>query len=319
MCPPPATSLMSMLLPHQILPRVVVPRAVTPLPKAEEKDRTYLVYLIRHGEASHNVLEKAAMQRAKEQAEAQGLSPEQVKERVEQARVAVLTDESLRDASLSAQGRQDAERARRQLNDVVRRHDLSLPCKVLVSPLTRALETADLIFPNHDTIHVREELQERQTGKPCDCRQSSTHLSSRPSFQRFQMGHLRNNSFLQKEDSSSSNDDDSSFEEEGQVNSCSRPWASDSRSNRPPRLDRRLSDPGKAEEDKATLRVRTQKLLGLLDEPSIAVVTHKGYLRELERGTLGQADAKEFDNAEIRVYRIHLDSNRALEKAERVV
>lgn len=329
---PSAHSLVSMFIPRKkalsplrFVPRNPRVRAVTPSPEEVEKERTCLVYLIRHGEASHNVLEKTAQRRAKEQAEAKGLSPEQVQECMEQARIAVLTDESLRDASLSEQGRHDAERARHQLNDLARHHGLSLPSKVLVSPLTRTLETADLIFPSHGAIQVREEIVERKTGKPCDCRRSSTTLSSRPSFRRFQMEALRQTSFLEKEGSScSSNEADSSFDEEeetqpsySKIDPASRRWMSDSRSNRHHILDRRLSDP--TEEDKETLRARTQKLLGLLDEPSIAVVTHKGYLRELERGTLGQTDAKEFGNGEIRVYRIHLDANQTLEKAERVV
>lgn len=340
---PFTSSLMSMVLapatnhssPHQcrLRPRKN-PRVVSPCAKNEEKERTCLVYLIRHGEAEHNVLEKAAKQRAKDQAEANGLSPEQVQECMEQARVAVLTDENLRDANLSVEGREDAERARHRLNDLVELHGLSAPSKVLVSPLSRTLETADLIFPHHDTIQVREEIQERQTGKPCDCRRSSSALATMPPFRRFQMEALRQSSFLSSNQDSScytSSDNDSSSEEEeeegqhhpfsssGKVTSSSHRWKSDCRHDRPHQaLDRRPSDVI-GEEDKATLRVRTQKLLGLLDEPSIAVVTHKGYLRELERGTLGQPDAKEFDNGEIRVYRINLDTNQALEKAERIV
>ena len=85
-------------------------------------------------------------------------------------------------------------------------------------------------------------------------------------------------------------------------------------------VHRTLSEPlQRIEENKAELRERTRKLLALLDEASIAVVTHKGYLRELERGTLGQPNAKEFTNGEIRVYRIHLGANQELAKATRVV
>ncbi len=296
-----------------------------PIEPCYSQEDSYLVYLIRHGEASHNVVEKIAIKRAKQQAEAQGCSPEQVKERMEEARIAVLTDETFRDAQLTNQGRDDAERARHQLQELVRRHALTMPRKVLVSPLTRTLETADIIFPDHEAIYVREEIQERMTGKPCDCRQSTAILSSKRSFQRFQMDALRKSSFLNNDDddSSSSDDNESSSEEENEVprfniSSSSRRCKSDSRSDRPRRMGQRtLSDP--QEEDKASLRLRTQKLLGLLDEPSVAVVTHKGYLRELERGTLGQTDAEEFGNGEIRVYRIHVNADHVLAKAERIV
>ena len=63
-------------------------------------------------------------------------------------------------------------------------------------------------------------------------------------------------------------------------------------------------------EEKDMLRLRTQKVFGLMaatDHHSVCMVTHKGYLRELERGYLGQPDATEFANCEVRVYRVTLD------------
>jgi len=36
------------------------------------------------------------------------------------------------------------------------------------------------------------------------------------------------------------------------------------------------------------------------------LVTHKAFLRELERGPLGQAQAEEFGNSEVRVYDVTL-------------
>ena len=344
--PPRSNSLLSRILSrHVVTPDGKAIRRISSLPCrraarvsprrdtaiAGETPRSYLVYLIRHGEASHNVLEKAAKRRAKEQSEAQGLSPEQVQERMEEARIAVLEDENHRDASLSEQGRHDARETKRRLDELVHLHALPYPTKVLVSPLTRTLETANLIFPNHDTIHVREEIQERKTGKPCDCRQSSRFLLSRPSFRHFQMDSLRQNSFMKAQENCEDDDDDdpvdgvcsddetsSEEEEQSRLLFASRRWNNDARTNRTHQAFRRaLSDP--VEEDRATLRERTRKLLGLLDEPSIAVVTHKGYLRELERGTLGQPHTQEFDNGEIRVYRVYLDASRELEKAERVV
>eukprot|EP00429_Kryptoperidinium_foliaceum_P000478 CAMPEP_0176009410 /NCGR_PEP_ID=MMETSP0120_2-20121206/4236_1 /TAXON_ID=160619 /ORGANISM="Kryptoperidinium foliaceum, Strain CCMP 1326" /LENGTH=196 /DNA_ID=CAMNT_0017342205 /DNA_START=233 /DNA_END=820 /DNA_ORIENTATION=+ len=128
----------------KLLPRIVTPekpmvqKLLRTFPKIHGSDSlletkpstsidSCLVYLIRHGEASHNVLEKKAQQQAKEEAEAEGLPPSEVEERMEAARVAVLCDESLRDASLSEQGRQDARRARRELEDIICKKGLSRP------------------------------------------------------------------------------------------------------------------------------------------------------------------------------------------------
>jgi len=66
-------------------------------------------------------------------------------------------------------------------------------------------------------------------------------------------------------------------------------------------------------EDKSMLRERTKKLFHLLaetDSRSICLIGHKGYLRELERGPLGNADAELFRNCEVRVYRLELDTGR---------
>lgn len=76
------------------------------------------------------------------------------------------------------------------------------------------------------------------------------------------------------------------------------------------------------QEDKEELRKRTERLfvlLGETDQTSIAVVIHKGYLRELERGPLGQTNAKEFKNCEIRAYNVTVSlTDHRLIKAERV-
>jgi len=42
-------------------------------------------------------------------------------------------------------------------------------------------------------------------------------------------------------------------------------------------------------------------------------VTHKGFLRELERGSLGQEHAVEFGNCELRVYEVHWKSDGEVE------
>jgi hypothetical protein len=41
-----------------------------------------------------------------------------------------------------------------------------------------------------------------------------------------------------------------------------------------------------------------------LYQKAIAAMTHKGYLRELERGLFGMEDAMEFDNYEICLYKL---------------
>ena len=158
-----------------------------------KQEQTYTVFLIRHGEASHNVKEKAAMQKALNQAIAEGLSPdcEETKLRMERARMAVLYDDRLFDAPLSRRGSQEAKAGSNQFKELIREHRLPPPREVLVSPLTRALETANRIFPEHDNIHVREELRERCTGKPPDTRSPSGRLRSRRSFQRFSMDRLQ--------------------------------------------------------------------------------------------------------------------------------
>jgi len=64
-------------------------------------------------------------------------------------------------------------------------------------------------------------------------------------------------------------------------------------------------------EDKTMLRERTKKLfdmLSLTTSRSICLIGHKGYLRELERGPLGQTDAELFRNCEVRVYRLELET-----------
>jgi broad specificity phosphatase PhoE len=64
-------------------------------------------------------------------------------------------------------------------------------------------------------------------------------------------------------------------------------------------------------EDKDMLRERTKKLfdmLSLTNSRSICLIGHKGYLRELERGPLGQTDAELFRNCEVRVYRLELET-----------
>ena len=74
------------------------------------------------------------------------------------------------------------------------------------------------------------------------------------------------------------------------------------------RIERRVRT-----EEKADVRARAQRLLELLAHDAslaahdtLAIVTHKGWLREFERGPLGRPHAAEFGNCEVRVFRIAL-------------
>lgn len=250
--------------------------------------RPRTLYFIRHGEALHNILEKKAMAKARVDAAEEGLALdcEETLRRVEEARKGVLNDEKLLDAPLSKAGEQEAEGARVAVERLVQEKGLPSPTEVLVSPLHRALQTADIVFPDHDNIHVREEVQERLTGKACDTRSPSEDLIRRGRFHRFSMTRLheasmRRNSLTEEDD-----------------------------------------DGNPLVENKYQLRERTRKLFDLIaesDHKVLAVVTHKGFLRELERGPFGNADATEFSNCEVRVYQASFTAGgEDVEKAQRV-
>jgi broad specificity phosphatase PhoE len=259
----------------------------------EEKSPLDLtLFLIRHGEASHNVLEKMAKEEALQQALSEGLKADDdlTKERMELARQRVLLDDNLFDAPLSDLGKEEASRARDALASLSNAQNLPFPEEILVSPLTRTLETANLVFPYHANVHVREELRERCTGKPPDTRSPTDQLRSRISFSRFSMDRLEE------------------MAESAALHHSQQHW-----------------EKQKKEENKSMLRERTRQLFRLLAEcpptqKSIAVVTHKAYLRELERGPFGNPESPEFKNGEIRVYKIRLHpETKFIEHAERIV
>lgn len=131
--------------------------------------RRRTLYLIRHGEAEHNVLEKQAQDQAKQEAETLGLSPDETWERMEEARKAVLLDAGLRDAALTDQGRQQAREAAARLEQIVAEGKAHPPTEAMCSPLSRCLETCQIILENYEIqAHIRNELQERQTLYPPD-------------------------------------------------------------------------------------------------------------------------------------------------------
>lgn len=222
---------------------------------------TKTVFLVRHGEALHNVAEKAAQRQAATDALACGYEKgcEEFKKLVESARCDVLEDEKYRDAGLSEKGEAEALLARLRLETVAKELKLPYPASLQVSPLRRTLQTAALLFPMHPDVQVVQLLRERRTSRPCDERSSVHDLIGTPMF-----SHM-------------------SFDEVPQEDTC-------------PEM-----------EDNVMLRERTNDLVRSLfesDEEVLCLVTHKAVLRELERGTLGRAEASEFDTCEVRVYEL---------------
>ena len=131
--------------------------------------RRRTLYLIRHGEAEHNVLEAAAQKKAKEEAEALNLSEEEIYERMETARKSVLNDISLRDAKLTDKGRQQARVACDRLRELIESGQIHHPTEAMVSPLSRCLETCKILLDDADfKAHIRPEIAERRTLYPPD-------------------------------------------------------------------------------------------------------------------------------------------------------
>lgn len=230
------------------------------------------LYLVRHGEALHNIQEREVNRLVQAAASQQGMgksSPE-VKAAAEKMRKLVLEDEAFRDAPLSPDGKVGALAAQAELNRLSGK-GFSPPTCVLVSPLERTLQTAALIFPSHPNTHVVEALRERRTGLPCDERKAAIEVSARKTFCHMSFNHLK----------------ESDLEED--------------RFNMYP-----------AHEDAPHLRQRTSAFLETLrslKDNVLAVVTHKAFLRELERGPLGNPSAKEFENCEVRVYDVALPAD----------
>lgn len=265
--------------------------------------RTYTLFLIRHGEASHNIEEKIASARAKDEAIQDGLSQDdsEVLRRIEEARVKVLNDPRLFDAPLTDRGKDEALQCRTKLRSLGEK--FSRPTQVLVSPLQRALQTADLAFPDHTNIHVREELRERITGHACDSRNHTHTLRKRKSFKRFSMRRLQLGSiFLRRSMPPAVSND---VTEDGDIVKLDAASAANA-------VQLMSSAPTvNAAEDSIKLRERTKLLFDMLlehEETSIAVVSHKAYLRELERGQFGMTDSPLFGNCEVRVYEVRIST-----------
>ena len=229
--------------------------------------RRRTLYLIRHGEAAHNVLEARAQQVAKEEAERLGLSPEETADRMEEARKSVLVDESLLDAPLTEKGREQAKGVAKELQHIMEEGIIHPPTECMSSPLSRCLETTKIVLENSSiNAHIRPELAERKTQFPPDTpRPLEDLLRLTRDDDRFVISHLEE---LSREKA----------EHEAMVR-----------------------------ESKEMLRDRAAQMFDLLMEMEhrhILVVSHKGFLRELERGLLEIPDSPLFGNCELRIYRV---------------
>ena len=253
-----------------------------------KRPRCVTLYAVRHGEAIHNIREKEAKNEAEAAilAENSRCSKEEVTEAKEASRQVALHDPGLHDAPLSDAGKAGALEVREIIQTLIT-SGLPKPTLVLTSPLQRALQTTALLFPSHDNVRVREELRERKTGLPCDERSSAMEMSRRGSFRnmRFSQVPKRATSMVEL------------AKEVLGAGSSSAP-------------SQRESSTDEEVEQKADVRKRSEQLFALLGRyrkhGAVAIVTHKGWLREFERGPLGRTNAAEFGNLEVRVFTLQL-------------
>lgn len=250
--------------------------------------RARTLYLVRHGEAQHNVLEAQAQEIARKEAAALGLSDEATAALVEKRREAVLLDPALRDAPLTDRGCEHALQCARRLQALIDRDITHAPTEALVSPLSRTLETCRIILdnlePKIEQAHIRPEIQERQTQYPPDTplRNESALLQYTKKGDRYVMEHI------------------------AEVSGTD------------------VADECRARESREMLRQRASKLFDLLmkmNRRHLLIVSHKGYLRELERGLLGLSEDKSplFANGELRVYKvIFTRGDRRLNRVDRI-
>jgi hypothetical protein len=144
------------------------------------------------------------------------------------------------------------------------------------------------------------------TGLPCDSRHRSDVLRNRKSFSRFSMRRLQLGSMLQVRMTARRGVDDTTSDEEN-LSADEPVLALDKGIN-----ERSVPTPAEGEEINA-LRKRTKLLFKMLlefEEASIAVVSHKGYLRELERAEFGIQNSPLYGNGEMRVYQVRLSKRR---------
>jgi broad specificity phosphatase PhoE len=229
--------------------------------------RRRTLYLIRHGEAIHNVLEAQAQSKARTEAEEMNLTAEQTWEKMEEARQGVLLDASLRDAPLTDKGREQAKEAAQKLQQIIDSGIIHAPTEAMCSPLSRCLETCKILLENAEIrAHIRMELTERKTQYPPDTAIPLEELlRCTRGDDRFVMEHIEKLS------------------------------------------PEKVGAEAAIRESKEMLRQRAGQMFDLLMEMKhrhVLVVSHKGFLRELERGLLELPDSPLFGNCEVRVYRV---------------
>ena len=247
---------------------------VTPRRGSVSVERHKIIYLVRHAEAEHNILEKEAVARA--------IASGAVKKcQQEEARKSVLRDPSLQDSPLSSSGKLQARESCQHLQELLRKssqeeykssHKFMPPQVVLVSPLRRSLMTATEQFYNIEPrprFVALEILREKRTGLACDERSSVAALEQE--FPHVDFSNL---------------------------------------------LVSTSPDPG---EDNELVRKRTRQFLDEVlvnvEEGYVAIVSHKGWLRELRHTLKSSVDSNQlqvdfdikeweetlYKNAEIRV------------------
>lgn len=229
--------------------------------------RRRTLYLIRHGEAVHNVLEAKAQEKAKQEGQKKNLPPDEIQQKMEEARRSVLHDGSLRDAALTDKGRQQAREASKKLHQLIHT-GIHPPTEAMCSPLSRCLETCQILLKDADLdAKIQYEVAERQTQLPPDKPKSYRKLMHyvRASSHKFLINHVDQLSPQQ------------------------------------------INDETQVRESKEMLRERANGFFDLLLEMEhrhVLVVSHKGFLRELERGLLQMPNSPLFGNCELRVYRV---------------
>jgi len=144
--------------------------------------RTKHIYVVRHAEAEHNVMEREAVGGAV----ARGVHQKSL---LEQVRKEVLRENgaALLDAPLSKEGNKQARATGKRMSHLLDQNDMYTPPEVvLVSPLRRALQTATSCFFGDTTgaenskatprFVAMEILREKRTGLLCDERRSVVEL-----------------------------------------------------------------------------------------------------------------------------------------------
>ena len=229
--------------------------------------RRRTIYLIRHGEAEHNVLEAKAQKLAKIAATKLNLSKEETYQLMEDARKSVLTDVNLRDAALTERGKQQARIASKKLINLISNRKIHHPTEAICSPLSRCLETCRILCDDADiSAHIRPEIAERRTLYPPDeSKPIDKLLRYTRDDDRFIIDHIEQLS------------------------------------------NKKINDEIVVRESKEMLRERASQFFDLLMECEhrhVLVVSHKGFLRELERGLFELEDSPLFENCELRIYQV---------------